>query len=405
MPPRWVGYHHVYVLYLVLEVIYYRIDFLPQCGRSRRPGLATRCHQLTHSDFLIAGRLAGMKGKRRNRREKYLQDLAAGLHQLRPDLSDTFMCPICLELIPLARTRDISDAHIVPRSGGGRTTTFLCRACNSGTGARQDKWFGEFVHLSTRANRNILKTRVPPKYFTIDGTRVHGAFNVTPENNFELIYDASRNPPDVTRMMLEKFDKSPKRLEIGLPLPVLKVDAYEVELGYLTAGYLMWFRALGYSWVLQRHLDAVRHAIRNPDQKLDFNFPRIQDKSGWNGWVGIVKGNKGEMMPAFALLDRMVLFPPADSPVAALPREDNLRVTARPLYRFPSTRLALGLIFENRVMVLPDPFFERPESAKFIYYAPDEEAPRILGYVNEEEANRMKSDPRVRHTRIGDYRP
>jgi hypothetical protein len=182
------------------------------------------------------------------------------------------------------------------------------------------------------------------------------------------------------------------------------VDAFSVALGYLTAGYLLWFRLLGYSWVLQRHLDDVRRAIRNPDQKvLDFDFPQIQGKEGWNGWVGIVRGNKDEMMPAFALLDRMVVFPTADSPKPALPRGDNVRVLARPLYQFPPTRLALGLIFENRVMVLPDAFFERPETAKFIYYAPGEEVPTILGYVSEEEANRMKSDPRVRHISIGNY--
>lgn len=34
-----------------------------------------------------------------------------------------------------------------------------------------------------------------------------------------------------------------------------------VTLGFLTAGYLLWFRELGYSWALQQHLGPVRDLI------------------------------------------------------------------------------------------------------------------------------------------------
>jgi hypothetical protein len=66
-----------------------------------------------------------------------------------PSTKNHFMCPTCLDKIPLTQKDLISEAHIIPESAGGKPETFLCRKkCNSFFGTNQDKWFGEIIRLN-----------------------------------------------------------------------------------------------------------------------------------------------------------------------------------------------------------------------------------------------------------------
>jgi hypothetical protein len=51
--------------------------------------------------------------------------------------------------------------------------------------------------------------------------------------------------------------------EISIPMPILE-NRHLIDVGLITAAYLLWFRELGYSWALQRHLDPIREIILNP---------------------------------------------------------------------------------------------------------------------------------------------
>jgi hypothetical protein len=58
---------------------------------------------------------------------------------------------------------------------------------------------------------------------------------------------------------------------VSVPIPVLDQEEL-IQIGFLTAAYLLWFRELGYSWALQRHLEPIREQIRNPTRQV---LPRM----------------------------------------------------------------------------------------------------------------------------------
>ena len=43
-----------------------------------------------------------------------------------PDLSNVFMCPVCLAEINKDKLSQISEAHIIPKAAKGNVKTFLC---------------------------------------------------------------------------------------------------------------------------------------------------------------------------------------------------------------------------------------------------------------------------------------
>ena len=85
-------------------------------------------------------------------------------------------------------------------------------------------------------------------------------------------------------------------------------------MGFLTAAYLAWFRQLGYSWVLQHHLDPIRNQIRHPETNMlsgyvakvkGENFPRLQ--------IGVAYLDMQLVLTAY-LGDYIVLLPSVSDP-------------------------------------------------------------------------------------------
>src|SRR6476661_3527886 len=136
-----------------------------------------------------------MKSKRKS---LVLGRLAQHLRSFYPELSDHFICPTCLAKIPLSKASQVSEAHIVPQAAGGKLRTYLCRDCNSTFGAKQDKWFGEYAHLS-REKRDLLETRIKASHFDIDGVRYGGTFIADRTSGLEFYIDLTRTAPEALR--------------------------------------------------------------------------------------------------------------------------------------------------------------------------------------------------------------
>jgi hypothetical protein len=100
-----------------------------------------------------------------------LKRLEAALQRFYPECSEQFLCPICLIRIPTIERQRISVAHILPKSARGGLSTLLCRTCNSTFGAKQDKWFGEYLFLVQNGG-SFLDARAQQGYFEINGIRV-----------------------------------------------------------------------------------------------------------------------------------------------------------------------------------------------------------------------------------------
>jgi hypothetical protein len=90
---------------------------------------------------------------------------------------------------------------------------------------------------------------------------------------------------------------------ISIPIPLLANQPF-LDVGFLTAAYLLWFHDFVYSWAFQDHLAKVREQIRNPDKQiinekyavlcpnLFFDYP----------WVGVVR-HQGETVLVAAITE------------------------------------------------------------------------------------------------------
>ena len=85
-----------------------------------------------------------------------------------------------------------------------------------------------------------------------------------------------RNPPDVNKLMRRKLGSHVSTMQLKVPFPIMK-ESHQIDVGFLTAGYLMFFAMFGYSWVLQAHLDPVRKQILHPREEV--NHPRLKAKA------------------------------------------------------------------------------------------------------------------------------
>lgn len=283
--------------------------------------------------------------------------LSKHLERFRPDLAGQFICPTCLNPpIPLSSLSEISEAHIIPKAAGGGISTLICRRCNSLFGTKQDKWFGEHVRLH-REGKDVLQTRITTGDFTVDGVRYGGTFLADREHGVDFLIDSSRCSPEALDEL--RRQKGRAKATITVPLPLLANESL-LRVGFLTAAYLLWFQQLGYSWALQKHLDAVREQIRNPDRPgvAERSILHCFGRSFDPPWIGVVRYN-GEVALIAAIGDRLIGLPTFDRPtqtLADLGVVDGQKADVRQLllYRDHAFGGPVGIVFENRMLVMPD---------------------------------------------------
>lgn len=214
------------------------------------------------------------------------------------------MCPTCLGEFNLKDDQEkFSAGHILPDAVGGQEWTFLCGSCNSKFGEKQDKWFGEYLHILNNPRGTFLDAKTKSKYITVNGETVRGDISVKKDGTIEVFLPIDRNPPG-------KVKSIPKGSTLEFSFKPMLVDhENEIEVGYITAAYLTWFHAIGYNWVLQDSLDVVRRQILECDGSLngakviDLNF----NKSPLEG-VGVVLQSE-TIYPCCVVVDKLVVFP------------------------------------------------------------------------------------------------
>jgi hypothetical protein len=331
--------------------------------------------------------------------------LSTDLEHYFPDLKNHFMCPVCLKKMPIARIDSISTAHIIPKAAGGRLTTFLCSQCNSTFGSKQDKWFGELVRLLDDRKLSVLATKIKDGYFVIDGVKINGRWDIDSNGNFTFVIYSNLNSPEIRAKINDKFKSSPPRITISLSLPIMRKKRL-IDVGFLTAGYLMWFSYLGYSWVLQSHLDIIREQILNPDQELiQANYLATCDALDCKPWVGFLPINN-IVAPTFGIGPHITIIPPMNHPdiystmgtftLNLSPSEIRaIKFPTKPHYEHP-----LGLMFEDEVLVLTDLIHDGSKSLPILQFTRQSNEAKILRFISEHEAMALEKAYKVIHKRI-----
>jgi hypothetical protein len=244
-----------------------------------------------------------------------------------------------------------------------------------------------------------------------DGIRVGGTCDIHPDFGIRFIMDFERTSPVALKAVLRSTliavlhsrlpQESPEMHTVSFPIPIIEHEEL-IEIGFLTAAYLLWFRELGYSWALQRHLEAIREQIRNPTQQvLRRKFSAVCDENMFDPpWIGIGE-IAGELTLLAAIANHLVFLPPADKPnfYEALPEHfQGLGVDLpRPLQFYKEHQFGgpMGVLFGTRAVVVPDVIQLGSAQCFFIYVPPGGGAPRILYPLPDDQQERALKSPNV----------
>ncbi len=325
--------------------------------------------------------------------------LSKGLAFLRPELGAHFLCPACLGPIPLEASHRITKAHIIPKAAGGGISTYLCKSCNNSFGAKQDKWFGERMKLTRRKNANIFEADIKEGHFWIDDVKVNGEWTRKEDGNFVFTIHGHRNSPKVNDLITKKFRVQPPKIDLRFSIPLLE-NQRAIEIGFLTAGYLLWFKALGYSWALQKHLEPIRLQIQRPsDPVLEGRFLAYCNEVTWHKpWLGIAMVDD-ELAMVAGLDNGLVLLPLMDRPdlysrlghdlagktVKGLRAFDLLD---RPIYSEP---ICVGM--DTRLLIGPDAVPQGAHSG-FVHISSETGESHLMRRVyDDDEWERLKQRP------------
>lgn len=327
-----------------------------------------------------------------------LKMLSLSLEYFYPDLKSHFLCPTCLSPIPLHKKNNITEAHIIPRKARGLPKTYLCKDCNSLFGRKQDKWFGEFLRLSADAKPSIFATDIRNGYFQIDDTRVGGDWKQEQDGSLSIFIHADRSSPETNTLILSKFKVPSPTIDLSISFPLLK-HMRMIDAGFLTAAYLMWFRAFGYSWVLQSHLNTIREQIMNPEKDiLGTRFVAACVNKRWWPWIGVVT-ICDEMALAMGLESSLVLLPPMDRPelYSKLGNDFTGKIAKdpRPLqfWRKQYYGEPLCLAFDNRMLIAPDAVMDKGLPHFIMQFVSGSNRAQLLHPIGEEEFQQKTKTP------------
>lgn len=179
-----------------------------------------------------------------------------------------------------------------------------------------------------------------------------------------------------------------------IPFPVLE-NKELVDIGFLTAGYLMWFSAIGYSWIFQNHLDCVREQIINPDRNIIKNKYVFTINSNHELWYGIAHIGS-EYVPAFGINDYMVVYPPSDSPdlyKSLKPNYNDVNIFKISPFMGCKEQIApVILMYDDRVLIAPDALENLKKTLTAVIFTKDNPKGYFLTPTSEDEFEKYKNE-------------
>ncbi|HVF05270.1 MAG TPA: HNH endonuclease [Frankiaceae bacterium] len=182
-----------------------------------------------------------------------------------------YACPLCLRGFTRDETapgRALTIEHVPPQGLGGREMCLTCRGCNSISGSALDahmerhRTFVDF--LAGVDTRDIRAT------FTVEGRQQRGV--VRCENGAYVLGGVlARDRPGIAAAMIDHLDQIVAEKATDWSLGITFEDPWQqrrVNIGWLRAGYLAAFAALGYRYIAQPAFSAVRQQILRPDDDV-----------------------------------------------------------------------------------------------------------------------------------------
>lgn len=285
---------------------------------------------------------------------KVLKQISNNLSLFNGDYHNKFLCPSCLKTVDLNNLKQITKAHIIPESSGGKLFTWLCKSCNSLFGENQDRWFSEYINIK---NSNYLLSDKSTKHtIYYDGIKVNG--NISQDKNgIQFIIDQKRNSPETLNKVLSRYRGN---FDLGINMPILS-KSNDIDLGYITAAYLYCFNKFGYSWILQKQLNKLREAMLNNDLSSfeNINISKIDQNDPYDAiCFGFAHFDK-EYLPIVKVIDHIVFLPPAynqklPNKIKSIDGKFNLKITMIDGLKDKNYSIPYGMTISNKLIFYPN---------------------------------------------------
>lgn len=210
--------------------------------------------------------------------EKYSENLTflnqSRIISIELKFDQTFICPICLnqfseKSLDQSVENPLTLEDVPPKSLGGKANILTCKKCNNTCGHVLDK------HLTERMIELDIHGFLPdvefPAKFEIDGKIVQGLIKIDSNGKMTAFHMNKNNNP----VKLKDYIHAVKNAAFELHIPPKNVNPNNLQLALLKIGYLLVFEKYGYSIILDKSYDRIRHQLLNPFEvtyPLDFWF-------------------------------------------------------------------------------------------------------------------------------------
>ena len=182
-----------------------------------------------------------------------------------------YICPLCLRgFLPKALETDLLTVeHVPPKALGGQGLVLTCRRCNSGAGARLDhemmkKELIYDFHYGMMPQPAAARLTMADQSVNVEVQAI--------EESIRVVGLPGSNDPQVQKKLLEELDRL---VESGswqgsqFDLTFYRGFRHRPALvGWLRAGYLAAFAALGYRYIMRAGLAVVRQQLANPEEDI-----------------------------------------------------------------------------------------------------------------------------------------
>lgn len=325
---------------------------------------------------------------------------------------------------------ELTEGHIVPASAGGKVVAALCKRCNETFGQTRDIVFSNALAMVADPLGLKPGSKLNARRLTVNGLEVGGTARELEDGSLEfLIHDPTSNPESLRKVLglfsrrsgrvLGATDFLPKELRARMEAPTAPIsvsfkrpplpDEKVLRLAVLTAGYLLWFRALGYSWVLQAHLQGVREALCAGTglQESGALVGAWKDNRNRDLWLGLGRV-LGSVFPVAGVARWIAIFPAANErSVASLAAADESELEV--IQEFPlsfrwTNPVPVSVGIDRHFVVMPDQCLRGRMDGRVIYFPHPHSAPDLLYTVTEEQARLAKGRPETRTFRgVGQF--
>ncbi|MCC1480050.1 hypothetical protein J1C52_00195 [Roseibaca sp. Y0-43] len=217
-----------------------------------------------------------------------------------------FCCPTCLNYYSI-ESKDITEEHIIPESRGGKTTTFLCKSCNSFFGGKQTRCLSDWIEI----NEGKAPFHQDPKKqkTTLKSGKLKISGHLSIGEQKQLIFHADKNRSNPTDYSAFSRGENISSVTITTKIPVFE-NEQRLRVGFLTAAYGLWFKHFGYSFVFQSIYNIVRQQIMCPDEDIaSWNFLIYNDLGrSINPTLGFMRFDV-DYFPVAQIYDHIVILP------------------------------------------------------------------------------------------------